>query len=128
FPAYAAQAVNQFSAPANRPALRARWEQGLRALLEAAEPGTDHQLTFARYFAAAAHSDAAIAELEAMLDGSLTFEGLTVDQDLRWTLLNNLARVGRADDARIDAELASDNTISGQENAAAARAAMPTAE
>ena len=33
-----------------------------------------------------------------------------------------------ADDARIDAELANDNTISGQEHAAAARAAMPTVE
>ncbi|PWN01600.1 aminopeptidase N [Nocardioides silvaticus] len=128
FPGFAAQAVNQFSAPAHRPALRAQWEQGLRALLEAAEPGTDHQLTFARGFAGAAHSDEAIADLEALLDGSLTFEGLEVDQDLRWTLLNNLARVGRVDEARIDAELAEDNTISGQEHAAAARAAMPTAE
>ena len=128
FPAYAGQAINQFSAPANRAALRAQWEQGLRALLEAAEPGTDHQLTFARAFAATAHSDAAIADLEALLDGTLVFEGLSVDQDLRWVLLGNLARVGRADDARIDAEMATDNTISGQENAAGARAAMPTVE
>lgn len=128
FPAFAAQAVTQYAAPANKAALRARWERGLRALLESAEPGTDHQLTFARSYAGAAHSDEAIADLEALLDGSLAFDGLTVDQDLRWTLLNNLARLGRADDARIDAELADDNTISGKEHAAAARAAMPTAE
>jgi len=128
FPAFAAQAVTQYAAPANKAALRDRWEQGLRALLETAEPGTDHQLTFVRSFAGAAHSEAAIADLEALLDGSLTFEGLTIDQDLRWVLLNNLARVGRADDARIDAALAGDNTISGKEHAAAARAAMPTAE
>ena len=128
FPAFAAQAVTQYAAPEHKEALRARWEQGLRDLLAAAEPGTDHQLTFARSFAGAAHSEGAIAELEALLDGSLTFEGLAVDQDLRWVLLNNLARVGRADDARIDAELAHDNTISGKEHAAAARAAMPTRE
>ena len=34
----------------------------------------------------------------------------------------------RADEAEIDAELGRDNTISGQENAAAARVALPTAE
>lgn len=128
FPAFAAQAVTQYAAPANKAALRARWERGLRALLEAAEPGTDHQLTFVRSYAGASHSDEAVADLEALLDGSLTFEGLTVDQDLRWTLLNNLVRLGRADAARIDAELADDNTISGKEHAAAAYAAAPTAE
>ncbi|RHW27702.1 aminopeptidase N [Nocardioides immobilis] len=128
FPAFAAQAVTQYAAPANKAALRERWERGLRDLLAAAEPGTDHQLTFVRSYAGAAHSEEAIADLEALLDGSLSFDGLTIDQDLRWTLLNNLARLGRADDARIDAELAKDNTISGKEHAAAALAAMPTAE
>jgi aminopeptidase N len=127
-PVYAAQAVALYSDPARRPELAARWEQGLRGLLAAAEPGTDHQLTFARGYAAAASSEGAIAEVEAILDGSLTFEGLAVDQDLRWALLTALARVGRADDARIDAELATDNTISGQEKSAAARAAQGTAE
>ncbi|KRA38089.1 MULTISPECIES: aminopeptidase N [unclassified Nocardioides] len=126
-PVYAAQAVNLYSNPAGRAALSARWQEGLRALLEQAEAGTDHQLTFARAWAGAATSDAAIAELEAVLDGSLVLEGLAVDQDLRWALLTALARVGRADDARIDEELANDNTISGQEKSAAARAAIPTA-
>jgi aminopeptidase N len=127
-PAYAAQAVNNFAAPANRPALRAAWEQGLRRLVEEAEPGSDHQLTFVRSFAAAAHSDEALDELERLLEGSLTFDGLTVDTDLRWSLLSNLARAGRADEDRIAEELRRDNTISGQERAAAARAARPTAE
>jgi aminopeptidase N len=127
-PVYAAQAVTLYSNPATRPALAARWEQGLRALLESAAPGTDHQLTFARAFASAARSDEAVAEVEALLDGSLVLEGLAIDQDLRWGLLTALARVGRADDARIDAELAQDNTISGQEKSAAARAAMGTPE
>ncbi|HWJ08490.1 MAG TPA: M1 family metallopeptidase, partial [Nocardioides sp.] len=126
-PVYAAQAVTLYANPATRHQLADRWEKGLRALLEAAEPGTDHQLTFARAFAAAARSDEAVAELEALLDGSLVLEGLAIDQDLRWSLLSALARVGRADDERIDAELARDNTISGQEKSSAARAAQPTA-
>ncbi len=127
-PAYAAQAVNLYSAPANRAALRVRWERGLRTLLDQAESGTDHQLTFAHSYAATAHSDEAVADLEGLLDGSLTFPGLEVDQDLRWVLITHLARLGRADDARIDAELAADQTIAGKEKAAGARAAQPTAE
>ncbi|WP_139977839.1 aminopeptidase N [Nocardioides litoris] len=127
-PSSAALAVNQYSAPAHRDALRHRWERGLRELLDGAEPGSDQQLTFARSYASAARSDEALADLEALLDGSQVVEGLEVDTDLRWSLLTGLAARGRADDARIDAELERDQTISGQERAAAARAAMPTVE
>lgn len=67
-----------------------------------------------------------MADLEALLDGSLSFDGLSIDQDLRWTLVTGLAAAGRADDARIQEELGRDNTISGQEHAAGARAARPT--
>ncbi len=127
-PAYAAQAVNSFSAPANRGALKATWEQGVRGLLDGAEPGSDHQLTFARAFASSAHSDEALATLEGLLDGSVVLEGLTIDTDLRWSLLGALARAGRADEEQIAEEERRDHTISGQERAAAARAARPTAE
>ena len=127
-PSYAAMAVNSYSAPANRPALRATWEQGLRALLADAEPGSDHQLSFVRSFAGAAHSDSALDDLDGLLDGSLVIDGLAVDTDLRWTLLTSLARAGRAEADRIALELERDNTISGQERAAAARASRPTAE
>jgi aminopeptidase N len=127
-PGYAALAVTQYSAPSNRAALRATWEQGLRKLLENAEPGSDRQLSFIRAYAGAAHSDTALVDLERLLDGTLTFDGLAVDTDLRWTLLSGLAKNGRADGARVDEELARDNTISGKEHAAAARALTPTAE
>jgi aminopeptidase N len=127
-PTYASMAATSYSAPENRAALRSTWEQGVRALLGNAEAGGDHQLTFARAFASAAHSDQALSELEGLLDGSLTFEGLAVDTDLRWTILTALARAGRADADRIAEELERDNTNSGQEHAAAARAARPTAE
>ncbi|WP_148615891.1 aminopeptidase N [Nocardioides rubriscoriae] len=127
-PMSAAQAVSSFSDPAGRPALRARWQQGLRELIDAAEPGSDSQLTFVRSYAGAARSDQAIADLEGLLDGSLVLEGLDVDTDLRWALLTGLCAAGRADEARIDAMLETDNTISGKENAAAARAALPSAE
>jgi aminopeptidase N len=127
-PGYAAQAVQNFSDPAHRDHLRRRWEQGVLRLLQDATPGSDHQLTFARCLASAAQSPEALDEVEALLEGTTVLDGLVVDTDLRWSLLGGLARGGRADDARIAAELARDNTISGQERAAAARAARPTAE
>ena len=48
--------------------------------------------------------------------------------DLRWTLLGRRARGPRRCGERGRPELSRDDTISGQENAAAARAMMPTAE
>ncbi|MGH3350075.1 MAG: aminopeptidase N [Nocardioides sp.] len=127
-PVFAAQAVGSFSAPANRDALKARWESGLKALLEAAAPSSDHQLTFARTYASAARSEAAIADLQALLAGEVTYDGLDIDQDLRWALVTGLAASGTFGEAEIDAELGRDNTISGKEKAAAARAAQPSAE
>ncbi|MDT0202760.1 aminopeptidase N [Nocardioides sp. AE5] len=127
-PTYAAQAVNSLSAPANRDALRARWEAGLQELLASAEPGSDHQLTFARSLAAAAHGEEALGVVAGLLDGSVVHDGLAVDQDMRWILVTALARAGRFGESEIAAELARDNTISGQEHAAAARAARPDAE
>lgn len=56
----------------------------------------------------------------------MTYDGLAVDTDLRWALLNRLAVTGRADDKAIEAELALDPTSAGEQHAAAARAARPT--
>jgi aminopeptidase N len=122
------QAVDSFSAPETRAHLAARWEQGLARLLDAAEPGSDHQLAFARAYTAAARSDEALDRLAGLLDGSVSLDGLAVDTDLRWTILRALASQGRADEARIREELAEDNTIAGQERAAAALAVRPTPE
>ncbi len=55
-------------------------------------------------------------------------DGLTVDTDLRWTLLRRLVSTGEAGEAEIDAELKADPTAAGQRNAAGARAAIPTSE
>ncbi len=123
----AGQAISQYAAPANRSLLVDRWETGLLRLLREAEPGSDAQLAFARGLAQAAHGVEALELLGGLLDGSKTVEGLAVDTDLRWLILTGLAREGRADDTAVDRELERDNTISGQESAAAARAAMPTA-
>ncbi|MGN0065703.1 MAG: aminopeptidase N, partial [Nocardioides sp.] len=127
-PAMAATAVNYYSDPASRDSLKQEWESGLRRLIDGAEPGSDHQLTFVRQWAATARSEAGLDEVAGLLDGTVTFDGLAVDQEMRWGLLTALAAKGRVGAAEIDAELARDNTISGQEQAAAARVAQPTVE
>jgi len=118
-------AVNLYADPARRDQLAQRWEQGVRALLGSAAGGSDHQLALLRSYASAAGSAEAQDFLAGLLDGSQSLDDLAVDTDLRWTLVSALARTGRFGDDDIDAELARDDTISGREQAAAARAMRP---
>ncbi|WP_426243852.1 aminopeptidase N [Nocardioides sp. LHG3406-4] len=127
-PVYARTAVHYYAAPEHRDQLRATWEQGLRGLLERAQPGSDHQLAFVRAYASAAHSEDAVDFIEGLFDGSVVVPGLEVDADLRWTLLTSLSANGRADADRIQDELTRDTTISGQEHAAMALTVRPTPE
>ena len=53
---------------AARPELKERWESGVRALMESAEPGSDHQLAFVRAYASAASGPDRLREI---LDGGL---------------------------------------------------------
>lgn len=112
-----------FAAESNRDEVRARLARGVHELLVKAEPGSDHQLAFARALAASAQD---AAPLRDVLGGSVP--GLVLDADLRWTLIGSLAALGAADAAEIAAELASDDTNQGRENAAGALAARPTIE
>ena len=126
---YAKSSVDLFSAPGtNRDTLKEIWSNGLRGLVSKAEPGSDHQLALVRAFAASPNTDYALDWVASLLAGSHTVEGLDVSQDLRWALISSLAAGGRIGDAEIDAELAQDATITGQEAASGARAAIPTAE
>ena len=61
-------------------------------------------------------------------DGSEVLSGLTVDEELRWHLLCRIVARGGAGEEEIATELAKDTTAAGQQHAATARAAMPTAE
>ena len=79
-------------------------------------------------FASFAQSEEDVAFVRALLSGERTLDGLTVDTEMRWTLLTSLAAAGAADAAEIDAELTRDNTATGAERAARARAALPTSE
>jgi aminopeptidase N len=124
----ASTAINIYAAPAHRAGLRADFEAGLAELVDAAAPGSDHQLAFARAYLGAVHSAAGADRLAAWLEGERLPDGLVVDTDLRWQLLASLARLGRVEADRIEDELTRDTTISGREKAAQALASRPTAE
>ncbi|WP_327392169.1 MULTISPECIES: aminopeptidase N [unclassified Streptomyces] len=121
-------ALDLYAAPAWREEGLTRWAEATAEHLRAARPGSDHQLAWARAFAAAARTDAQLDLLAGLLGGSETIEGLAVDTELRWALLQRLAATGRADEAEISAELTQDPTSAGERHAAAARAARPTPE
>ena len=78
--------------------------------------------------AGVACTDAQLGAVRGLLSGSTPVEGLDVDTDLRWELLIALVAGGQAGEAEITATLAADDTATGRESAAHARAAIPTAE
>jgi aminopeptidase N len=121
-------ASDRFAAPENRAGLRASLREQARSALAACEPGSDHQLAWFRHWALLASSGEDLELLEGLLEGEDHFPGLIVDTDLRWAIVIALAHAGRADDARIDAELVRDDTDLGQRQAMTARAVRPDRE
>ncbi|MEU9441455.1 aminopeptidase N [Streptomyces sp. NPDC048304] len=121
-------AIDLYADPAARESLLTRWTDATLAHLRAAEPGSDHQLAWARAFAATARTPEQLDLLEALLEGTQTVEGLAVDTELRWAFVERLAAVGRYDEAEIAAEYERDKTAAGERHAATARATRPTPE
>ncbi|AND16559.1 aminopeptidase N [Rathayibacter tritici] len=120
--------ATQYVAPEFRAEVIEETGDQLWTLAQTAEPGSDAQFQFVKFFATVASTPAHLEAVQALLDGSATLEGLDIDTDLGWELLIALVAGGRAGADDIDAALASDNTATGQQSAAHARAALPTAE
>ncbi|MFD7630574.1 aminopeptidase N [Streptomyces sp. NPDC059851] len=121
-------AVDLYADPAWREQGLATWTEAALEHLRASEPGSDHQLAWARAFAATARTEGQLTYLKALLDGAAEVEGLVVDTELRWAFLERLAATGVVDEPEIAAELERDRTAAGERHAATARAARPTAE
>ncbi|MFE6778843.1 aminopeptidase N [Streptomyces sp. NPDC057702] len=126
--AWAGSALAHYAAPASREAAGQALAQAALRELRQAEPGGGHQLAWARFFAGAATTEADLQLLDGLLAGTAKVDGLAVDQELRWTFLAQLAAHGMADAARIDAELARDDTASGKRHQVRCLAARPSAE
>ena len=123
----ACRALDRFGDPANRGPARERLAAFCLDALRDAAAGSDHQLAFARALVASAHSAEQLELVRGLLDGSVAFDGLAVDTDLRWEIVRALAAAGAASEPLIAAELERDPTDAGERHAAAARASQPHA-
>ncbi|SNT07391.1 aminopeptidase N [Micrococcales bacterium KH10] len=99
------------------------WDLATRAAA-----GSDQQLQFVKTFAAVASTEEHAAHLRGLLDGTTVVDGLQVDTDLKWELLDGLVRGDAASSDEIDLMLASDDTANGRQAAARARATVPSAD
>ncbi|MET1073656.1 MAG: M1 family metallopeptidase, partial [Umezawaea sp.] len=97
-------------------------------LVRAAEAGSDHQLAFANALAGSVLDDESLAVVRGWYDGSDVLDGLEVDTDLRWRLLQALVAHGAAGLDEIAAEEERDPTATGRRRAESARALRPTVE
>jgi aminopeptidase N len=122
----AAAALSMYADPEWAPAGWTLLADTARTALAAAEPGSGFQLAWARTFSSAARSPEDLAVLRGWLNGEGVPDGLTVDTELRWSLLQALADRGAATEEEIEDELARDRTASGEREAATARALLPT--
>jgi len=126
--AQARSAITMYADPEWAPTGWATLAETARGALAAAEPGSGFQLAWARAFVTATRSSDDLAILRGWLNGTGVPEGLTVDTELRWSLLQSLAALGAATEEEIEDELNGDRTASGEREAALARALLPTPE
>ncbi|MEU4931795.1 aminopeptidase N [Streptomyces yokosukanensis] len=125
--AWADSALVHYAAPEWRRAGAELLAQGALRELRAAEPGSEHQLAWARFFATVAVVEPDLKLLTELLDGTSAIDGLDVDQELRWAFLEPLAAHGAADESALAAELARDDTASGKRHQVRCLAARPSA-
>jgi len=119
--------VRLYVKPVERSAAIAAAGDALWRLASEASAASDSQFQFVKFFASLASTPTHTATLSGLLDGSISLDGLEVDTDLRWELLEGLAVNGAVDGAAIDTVLATDSTANGQQAAARVRAALPSA-
>ncbi|MFD4969210.1 aminopeptidase N [Streptomyces sp. NPDC058424] len=124
---WAESALVHYAAPQWRETGGRALAEGALAELRQAEPGSEHQLAWARFFATAASAPDDLELLKGLLDGTEEIAGLEVDQELRWAFLEPLAAHGVADEKVLAAELARDDTASGKRHQVRCLAARPSA-
>ncbi|HJQ43511.1 MAG TPA: ERAP1-like C-terminal domain-containing protein, partial [Jatrophihabitantaceae bacterium] len=122
------RALEIYADPSWSPTGYAKLAQKAFDALHRAAPGSDHQLAWANALLGAARSEEHIAFIRELYDGTKTLDGLVLDDELRWSIVQTLSAHGAIGRADIDAELERDPSAAGQRHAATARALQPTAE
>ena len=118
--------VEAYSQDSHRDSYREKLAAGLWTLLQKASAGSDLQLLISRAFANNAQTVDQGAKIRELLNGKVA--GLKVDTDLRWFFLTALTERGVVTKAELDAELAKDNTTTGNIAFETCLAAMPNHE
>ncbi len=116
------QVARLYVAPEKRAATIERVGDALWELASSAAAGSDAQFQFVKFFANIPSTPAHAATLRGLLDGTVTLDGLEIDTDLRWEVLEGLVLLGEAGEAEIIAQFDDDMTANGQQAAARARA------
>lgn len=119
--------ASSYVAPERSAETLERVADGFLALALEAAPGSDLEFQFVKAFAQLASTPDQLDSVLEILEERSALKGLDIDTDLGWELLISLAAGGRATAEEIDAALADDRTASGNQSAAHARAALPTA-
>ncbi len=124
--AQASAAINVYGDPTSRKTAMQTFAEATLEGTRGAQPGSDHQLAWARAFISAAGGEDHLATVRGLLEGDNQFPGLIVDTELRWHIIRSLAAAGAVDKDIIDSEEKRDATDRGSRHAAAARAARTT--
>ena len=119
-----------YTAPAERAEIVKHVAAELFKLAGWAKAGSDEQFQLVTAYLGYGEpgDEAFVANAKGLLDGSVAFDGLEIDNNFRWTIINALSTVNAIDQAGIDAELAKRETTENREFAYGARAVAGTAE
>ena len=116
--------------PARREEVLRHVAAELWTLANAAEAGSDTQFQLATaYLGYGEEGDAAFAaNARGLLDGTVTLDGLDIDNNFTWTIIQSLTSVNEMTNEDVDAQLAKKDTTENREFAYGARASMATVE
>lgn len=119
-----------YTAPNDRAEVVEHVAAELFKLANNAEAGSDEQFQLITAYLGYGEpgDEAFVANAKGLLDGSVVLDGLTIDNNFRWTIINALSTINAIGQEEIDAELAKRDTTENREFALGARAVAGTAE
>ncbi len=119
-----------YTAPNDRAEVVEHVAAELFKLSNNAEAGSDEQFQLITAYLGYGEpgDEAFVANAKGLLDGSVVLDGLAIDNNFRWTIINALSTINAIGQEEIDAELAKRDTTENREFALGARAVAGTAE
>ncbi|WP_431973634.1 aminopeptidase N [Micromonospora haikouensis] len=121
-------AVDYFADPSWAPTGRQAVAEAGWAAVHSVAPGSALQLMWLRRFCGSASTPGDLALLQAWLDGAAPPPGVSVDQELRWLILQALVAAGATDTAPVEREFRADTSVGGRYAVATTRAMVATPE